>query len=347
MKRGLVVLDPNEIPADEPEKRIAKLQESLQKQGIAAALIYGDVYHSGDITYLCNLCIYWNEGIMVIPAQGEPLCVTKLSGRVHTWMKAISTLKDLRSAPNMPTKIKEYLSEVTPGTVGIVEMDWWPAPVLDSLKENLPGWQLQDLGQVVKTERKRPSGTEMKLLRKGASISAAAVAAGLDPALTNGERAGRAEKLSRMAGVEDVYAYCRPVTDDADAVQVFTEYRGYWTVAARTVLKGNPEWAAKMLAAYETGKKLLKDGANVTQLRDAISAALPDSSIKWAVDIIHHTDLETNGDFRLDAEAGQSIQAGAVAGMRLVFNFDGGAQAVIADTFLITNDGAECLTAID
>lgn len=345
MKRGLVVLDPQEIPAEELAGRVKKLQSKLQQQGIAAALIYGDVYRSGDITYLTNNCIYWNEGVLMVPASGEPALLTKLSSRVHTWMRAISNLKDLQSGPDIAGMVKKFLGDATPGTVGLAEMDWWPAGVVDDLRAKLTGWQLQDLGQIVQLEREQPSASELKLLQGSSEISAKAVAVGLDHSLSNFDRAGKAELAARMAGVEDVLVLCHPAGPEADTTEVLAEFRGYWTVAARIVVKKNlPAWAPMVGEGYKAAAQALKSGVTIGQLRETAAKQITDSTLVWRLDVIHHTDLETRGDYRLPGEETNSIQTGSVVGLRLEVTFADGTQGVIADTFAIADNAATCLT---
>ena len=344
MKRGLVLLDPQEIPTIELESRVAKLQSKLEQQGIAAAFIYGDVHRSGDISYLSNICIYWNEGLLVVPSTGEAALLTKLSSRVHPWMRSVSNLQDLRSGGNLAELVIEYLRDVAPGCVGLVEKDWWPALLVDELQAKLPGWTLKDLGPVIQHERERPSESELKLLRKSAEISVKAVSSGMDLTLSNSGRAGKAELVARMAGVEDVSVFCHPATDEADTIEVMSEYRGYWTVAARVVSKGVPEWGTLILQAYEAAQEVLKAGVNVGALRGAVAAKLVVSDIPWRVDLIHHTALETSGDYRCPVEELSHVNAGSVVGIRLEFCFSDSTQAVIADTFLINKDGATLLT---
>ena len=97
MKRGLVLLDPAEIPADEWRGRVAAVQRELAAAGTDVALIYADVSRSTTSRYLTNLCVYWNEGILAVPAHGDPVFLTKLSPRVHPWMRLISTVTEIRS----------------------------------------------------------------------------------------------------------------------------------------------------------------------------------------------------------------------------------------------------------
>lgn len=338
-------MDPQEIPPVELDARVAELKNSMRQKGVAVSLVYGDVYHSGDITYLCNLSIYWNEALLAVSQTASPALLTKLSSRVHPWMRSISNLKDLRSGPNLADLAVAYLADTPPGVVGLVEMDWWPAQVVNELREKLPGWELVDLGPVVQHQRRRPSESELALLKQGSEITAAAVQTGMSTALTNKERAGKAELSARMAGVEDVFVYCHPATAQADTVEVVSEYRGYWTLAARVVSSDAPAWMPALQQAYKAAAQQLRSGVDALKVRAAVKTALQGSNLKWQADLIHHPDLETGGDYRLPGEDQRPLQAGAVAALRLAFKFDDGSFGVCADTYQVTDGGAQRLTS--
>ncbi|MEH7252247.1 aminopeptidase P family N-terminal domain-containing protein [Neobacillus niacini] len=346
MKRGLVLLDPKETSLEDLSGRVNKFQEYLNQQGVTVALIYGDVYHSSDITYLSNICIYWNEGILAVPVKGEPALLSKLSSRVHTWMKKTSTLMDLRSGQNFADLVEKYVIDAEPGTLGLVEMEWWPADIVEQIKDKLPEWKINNIKNVVKQERQIPSDRELTLLKKSSEISARAVNLGMNRSLTNHERAGLAEKEARMSGVEDVFVFSHESTKHADTVEVISEYRGYWSVAARVVSKVQIGWEYQLGQAYKTAEQLLRAGIDIEKLRKAVTEVLKDEDIKWKIDLIHHTDLETHGDYRLTGEEVNPVENGSVVGMRLQINFGDGSTAVMADTFLIKKDSAECLTNV-
>ena len=120
MKRGLVVLDPAEIPPGELEQRVGALQAELRARGLAAALVYADVYHSGDLGYLSNICLYWNEALLAVPADGQAALLTKLSPRVANWWRATSNLEDFRSGRVLAKLAEGFLAEQGPGGVGLV-----------------------------------------------------------------------------------------------------------------------------------------------------------------------------------------------------------------------------------
>ncbi|EPZ43599.1 aminopeptidase P family N-terminal domain-containing protein [Alicyclobacillus acidoterrestris] len=345
MKRGLVLLDPTETTTEELKARVSDCQRLLQDRGIDLALIYGDVYRSGDITYLSNLCIYWNEGILLVPAKQDPVFLTKLSRRVHPWMRANSIIEDLRSGPNLAQLVAEYVNEQPAGVIGLSEMNWWPASVIEELRAKLPGWELRDLQSAIREKRQVPSASEQKLLLESAKVSARAVAAGLDGALSNPERAGAAERVARMAGVEDVFVYCYESGSQADTVEVISEYRGYWTTAARVIARESADWANMMDVTYGVIVQELRAGTDLNRLYAQLGAVIPEeNNLSWKLDLIHHTDIETQGDYRLPDELDKPIPAGSVVGLRLVCTFADGTEAVMADTFAVEEYGANRLT---
>lgn len=344
MKRGLVVLDPAEIPPGELDRRVADLQHHLRGQGLAVGLIYADVYHSGDITYLSNICVYWNEALLAVPASGGPALLSKISRRVHPWMRATSNLEDLRSGPKLADLVARYVDDLGPGAVGLVEMDWWPAQVVADIEAALPGRDLEDLGGVVRRRRRAPSAPESALLRTAARLTGQAVTIALDGPSTNPERAGRAELTARLGGAEDVSVYCHRSTAGADTIEVVSEYRGYWTSAARVVANGEAPWAGPMHEAYRAGVSVLGSGVTGDQVRAAIGGPLTPTGLGWRADLVDHTDLETDGGYRSAADMGEPLADASVFALRLELDLPDGSSAVLADTFEVDGGTARCLT---
>lgn len=346
MKRGLVVLDPAETPAGELAGRVETLQRRLRDRELAAALVYGDVYRSGDIAYLSNMCVYWDEGILAVPARGAPAYLTKLSPRVHPWMRATSCLTDLRSGRDLARLAADYLAgAVSGGPVGLVEMGWWPQPLIGELGDLAAGCEWTDLGPVVRRERQAPSTAERALLAAGAALTARAVADALACGGDNPERAGVAEFTARNGGVEDVLVHCQSAAGEADTIEVVSEYRGYWTTAARVTAPAAPGWAPPLADAWRAGERALRAGVGADQVRAAMSGPMAAFGGPWRVGLVHHTDLETGGGYLLEEERVAPVADGAVAAMRLELSLADGSQAVVADTYEIRASGARPLTA--
>ncbi len=344
MKRGLVVLDDEDTTRAALERRVGVLQRSLEERGVVAALVYGDVYRSGDITYLSNLCIYWNEGILAVPARGEAALLTKLSRRVHPWMRSTSSLEDLRSGTNLPALARDFVDGLGNGPVGLVEEAWWPASLLAGLRDALGARHTLDLGEVVRREREAPSQPELRLLRSASTLTARSVGEALDVNLTADERAGRAELTARLGGVEDVAVYSRDAGPDAGTVEVVAEYRGYWTAAARVLSKGAPPWGGAMVAGYRAAASLLRDGVTPYSLRSAAGAHLSGLAMPWQIRLLQHVDVESGGSYRAPTALDKPFRAGAVASMRLSIELPDGARAVAADTYHLGASNADRLT---
>lgn len=348
MKRGLVVLDPAETPPGEFAGRLAALQRRLAAEGVFAALIYGDVYRSGDISYLTNLCIYWNEGLLLVPASGQPVFLTRLSARVHRWMKDTSTLTDLRSGTNLAGLVERALNGVTPGVLGMVERDWWPSPLVEQITAVLTGWTVRDLGAAVRRARRTPSASEIVLLRRSAAISAGALVAAAGPILSAAERAALVERSVRRAGAEDVYVTSAPLAGGTGCVEVFTEFRGYWTQAARVLaLDAEPAWLGALRTGYAAAADLLRPGANVETLRAAVQSTLTAAAAPtpWQIGLVQHTDIETRGEYRLRGEAAAPLSEGDIVGLGMTWIFRDGTKAALADTYRIDGIGSQCLTS--
>jgi hypothetical protein len=324
VKRGLVRLDPAELPAAELVRRVRAVQERLREAGVVAALIYGDVSRSGDIAYLTNLCIYWNEGVLVVPAAGEPAFLTRLSARVHPWMRATSSVRDLVSGGDLARLVADRLAASEPGAVGVVGRSWWPGLLLESVARLAPDRELRDLGGLVRADRLRPAGAELALLRRASAVAGDALArasAGGPP---------DAELAARRAGATDVAVDHDPAPDGAVALEVRVQLLGCWALAAGTVPA-----APALDAAW---------GAAIARLRAGVAPAeLGAAAPGWDVDLVPHPDLETRGDHRLPEDRAAAGAAGQVAALRVSTSLPGGRRLVAARTYLLGATGAEPL----
>ncbi|MGH3172144.1 MAG: aminopeptidase P family N-terminal domain-containing protein, partial [Trebonia sp.] len=238
MKRGLVKLDPAEIPAAERLDRVARLQHQLKDAGLDVALIYGDVSRSDDIAYLTNLCIYWNEGILAVPAAGEPAFLTKLSPRVFGWMRQVSTVTDIHSGRKFGDLAAKYLEQHEKGTIGLIDADLWPASVAGEIRAALPGHDVRDTGDLARQARLTPSGPELALLRQGGALLATTLGGtATDGTATDGAAADGLTPNARIAAVErglrgqgflDVFARAGEAPDGVTSLQVTGQYRALW-----------------------------------------------------------------------------------------------------------------------
>jgi Xaa-Pro aminopeptidase len=347
VKRGLVVRDRTEIADAEWDGRIEAVQSVMVEQGLDFVLVYGDVFRSDDIGYLTNLCIYWNEGVVAIPAQGSPLFLTKLSQRVHSWMRLTSTMTDLRSGKTFGDLVTGLAAEGGTGTLGLVDADLWPASIVDEIREAIPGWDLRMLGSLVRDQRAIPSPAEIELLRTGAAILSNAVDTASGPGLSTTERIATLERETRGAGFTDVAIKTDVTGGGLLSLQVSGEYRHGWPHASRLVAtEGQTPLLRVLPAALAAAIRSVRPGVGW----DALTAAaerelvgLPDDAV-WELRCVNQADMATNGELLSAAHHRRAPGVGEVVVLSLEVLHSGAARSVVAETILITADGAELLT---
>ncbi|HEY8588943.1 MAG TPA: hypothetical protein VIL55_05265 [Naasia sp.] len=340
MKRGLVVLDAEEIAPTEWTERVNALQERLRAEGVSFGLIYNDVSRGDDIGYLTNLVIYWNEGVLAVPAEGEPTLLTKLSKRVHTWMRNTSVLEDLRTGPTFGKLVAAYAEGREPGAIGILDADLWPAAVLDDIRSAVPDWRIALLGSLVRDARALPSDAEVALLRTGASALRDGLAEATAPGLTMRERLAAVDRVTRHAGFAD--ALVRGAEDGEHVtIEVAGEYRHGWLLAGRTF--GDEPWLPLLQDAQTAALSAVAGDTSFDGARAAATAALagvPDGSVtdvRW----VSQSDFATGGELQ---PAGDAPKTGEVIAVVVEVIAPDGIRSVLADTVVVTPSGTEALT---
>lgn len=341
MKRGLVVLDPAEIPTAEWGERVRAVQAELRAAGVDVALVYNDVSRGDDIGYLTNLVIYWNEGMLAIPVEGEATLLTKLSKRVFSWMQKTSVLEDLRSGQTLGKLVAGYVADRPAGTIGFIDADLWPAAYVEEIAAAVPEWTTVELGPLVRDARKILSPAELGVIRSAAGVLRDALAAAGTGGLDMRGRMGALESVARHGGFTDVL----PRGTEADGhvtIEAAGEYRQSWLLTGRTY--GDAAFLGSLADAQRAALAAIGPGVAWSKVEAAALAALalPDGAtavVTWS----SQADFANRGELRPTSPAGPA--AGEVAALQLEVIEEGGRRSVLTDTFLTALGGAELLSA--
>jgi hypothetical protein len=336
VKRGLVTLDADSPAPAERAARLDALRAAADAAGVTAALIYGDVERSDDIAYLTNLCIYWNEGVLAVTRTGEPAFLTKLSKRVHPWMRATSTLQDLRSGRDLAALIREFVDGLGDGgrRLGLVDRDLWPAALVRDVEAACAGAEIVDLPDAVRRLRTVPSASELGTLRATARVLADA----LDAGVGRPERKAVAslERALRRAGATDVRATAALAPDGTTSLDVTVQRRTLWIRAARA---GGGTVGDVLNDGLAAAAAQLRPGVRSWELAAAAESAV-DGRAEVRLTVTSHADLATGGDLRvLSGDGDAPVAAGEVA----VLALESWPPAAVAATYLVGHDGAEPL----
>lgn len=343
MKRGLVVFDHDEVSNDEWHERASRVQSQLRDADVDVALVYNDVSRGDDIGYLSNLVIYWNEGVLAIPARGELTLLTKLSMRVFGWMKKNSTLTDLRSGRAIGGLVADYVGERPAGRIGLIDAELWPAAIVGEITEAVPGWEIVPLGAIVRDLRRIPSPAEVDLLRTGAAVLRGALVVATEPGLDARERVAAVEQTARGGGFADIL-FRSATDDDHVTVEIAGEYRHGWLLAGRTF--GEDPWLPVLERAQDAALAVLRAGTDWAVVEAAALAALDGIPADAIVEVrwISQADFATGGELQPPPEQGPAD--GEVAAIVVEIVEASGLRSVLTDTVLVTATGVEPLTAV-
>ena len=341
MKRGLVATEVPETTRAACAARVQRLRARLREAGCDAALIYGDVSRSDDIYYLANLCLYWNEGVLVVPARGEVTFATKLSPRVHPWMRATSVVSELHSGPNLPKLICEALGGAGSRRVGVVEHDWWPGALLDDLAVALGQSELVDLVDAVRRDRLEPDEAELAQLRDLGCLAATGLLAAGELEGKPADRIAAIERVTRAAGATDVFAAAEDAADGSASVGVIVQLGHLWLRAARSgggALADHAAFGAAQAAAA------LRDGATLASVASAVTAPAS-GEIALRTECVCHVDLGPGGARFRAEDSDKPLRSGEVATIAVTAVGPAG-RAAYGDTYLVAHESAATLSAV-
>ena len=133
MKRGLVEWDATELSRETLNARVARCQALLADRGLDAAVFYTSVAQPVMGRYFVHFLPYWNEGVLVLPREGEPLLCVGLSNRVFSWIKGSSTLTEVRASRNLGADAARALRERGAKRVGLGDRGSIPYRVIAEL----------------------------------------------------------------------------------------------------------------------------------------------------------------------------------------------------------------------
>ncbi len=261
MKRGLIEWDPRELSRETLQGRVERCQALLGERGLDGAVFYTSVAQPVMGRYLTHFLPYWNEGVLVLPRQGEPLLCVGLSNRVFPWIKGSSTLTEIRASRNLGADAAKALRERGARRVGLGDRGSIPYRVIAELEAGLADGEVVDLPEVVQTLRLGLDPDEVRLRTAAGGLVANALAeVVVEPGLTDSALAARLDRAVRLAGAEDTLVLVGPLGQwpglpqraelaGSANLMMQVEYKGHWVQVGRTVGADSEAEAAGQQAA--------------------------------------------------------------------------------------------------
>jgi hypothetical protein len=267
MRRGLISWSREEVPPSVLESRVARLQEKMRDAQLGVMLVYTSFARPSAVAWLTHFVPYWNEALLVVRPAGAPLLLAAFSKRVHDWIRSVSQLGEVRSAPDLGRAAAAFLKEYPPepSRIGVLELDALPWAVAEPLVKAGHSNALVDVTNLFASIRQPADEVEIGLARRAAKIAVQALKAIPTGAKRASELLSALEGSARLDGAEEVLprlapdlhldATLRRLEGDAPlgkryAVELSVAYKATWVRIARCYSSGVPPLSWRHATAW-------------------------------------------------------------------------------------------------
>lgn len=244
-----------EMPVAVLEGRVARLQAAMREAGLHAVLAYTSFAQPAAVHWLTNFTPYWSEALLVVLPEGQPILLAALTPRVHTWIREVSHLGELISAPRLGATAATLLGERVPagGRIGVIGLDSLAWSVGEPLLKAYGPGGLVDAGALYRSVRRPADAAERALAARAAAIGMDALRALPHDAASTSAVAAAADAVARHAGAEEVLQRVAPDLRQSGvllrlegdmplgeqyAVELSVAYKGVWVRVARSIARG-------------------------------------------------------------------------------------------------------------
>src|SRR5437667_9336301 len=222
---------------------------------LGVVLLYTSFARPSAVAWLPHFVPYWTEALLAVFPTGEPVLLAAFSKRVHDWIRSVSHLGEVRSAPDLGQATVAFLKErpPQPSRIGVLELDALPWPVAEPIMKSEYGRAVVDATDLFAAIRQPADEVEIRLARRAATIAVQAFKAIPTGAKRASELLSVLERSARLDGAEEVLprlapdlradATLRRLDGDAllgerYAVELSVAYKAAWVRVARSFCNG-------------------------------------------------------------------------------------------------------------
>lgn len=207
MRRGLMSWSREELPASVLDERVARLRAGMNREGLAAVLAYTSFAEPAAVHWLSNFTPYWSEAMLVVLPDEAPILLASLTPRVHGWIREVSHLGEVVSAPKLAQGVLDMLAAkgVQSGSrLGVIGLDSLPAAVALPLMKAWGTAAIVDAASLFASVRQPCGKEELALADRALGIARHAVAGVPGDVRNTSALAAAIEASVRAAGAEEV-----------------------------------------------------------------------------------------------------------------------------------------------
>jgi creatinase/prolidase-like protein len=340
MRRGLISWSRDEVPHAVLEGRVARLQEQMHAANLDVMLVYTSFARPSAVAWLTHFVPYWNEALLVVSPTGAPVLLAAFSKRVHDWIRSVSHLGEVRSAPELGRAAVDFLEErfPKPSSIGVLELDALPWSVAEPLVKSDYGHGLVDATGLFATIRQPADEVEIRLARRAATIAVQAFKTIPTKAKRASELLSALEGSARLAGAEEVLPRIAPdlradatlrrfegdaLLGERYAVELSVAYKATWVRITRCVSTQAvpPSWRGAAERFVETAERL--NEANLSLEPQVAGSVRPGKTVAWTLETCRGSpplSIVATGE----ARSPSALPGGSLACLSLQLDLDDG-----------------------
>ena len=301
MRRGLISWSRDEVPPSVLERRVARLQEQMRAAELGVVLVYTSFARPSAVAWLTHFVPYWNEALLVVFPIGAPVLLAAFSKRVHDWIRSVSHLGEVRSAPDLGRAAVEFLKERPPqlSRIGVLELDALPWQVAEPIVKSEYGGAVVDATGLFASIRQPADEVEILLARRAVTIAVQAFKAIPTEAKRASELLSALEGSARLAGAEEVLPRLAPdlradatlrrfegdaLLGDRYAIELSVAYKATWVRITRCISTQTvpPSWRGAADRFVETVERL--NEANLSLEPQVAGTVRPGKTVAWTLE---------------------------------------------------------------
>lgn len=287
LKRGCSTWDPNQVPAEVFQTRLAAVRDQMARQNLDALVIYGDNYSFADLCYLTNYFPKVRGGIAVVPWAGAVSMLLNIGSRDVPFAKTLTWVEDVRASNQVGADGAKLLKEkgFEKAKIGLIDSgQGFPLPQLEDMKTALPQVNWQDCAPMLQPLRLVKTAQELAAMREAGRLLQE-ICAGAEGFTKSGRKeyevVADIDRLARDKGAEDIRILAGekrlspPGFKQASiigghwAIYLAVQHERYWAEAGRTfILSGG----VKLKDAYQKAQEIVVAMANQLKPNGAVAA---------------------------------------------------------------------------
>jgi Creatinase/Prolidase N-terminal domain len=296
MRRGLMGWSEADLPVAVLSQRLSRLQAALKREGLGGLVLYTNIARPAAVSFLTGFTPYWSEGLLLVPASGDPVFATALSKRVSGWIRSVMPIGAIENTPRPAAAIARTLTEQNIGKVGVLELDQFPAAQVALLMGNGGAVALEDATNLFRSVRVRVDQAEIALVRRTNDLARRCLTT-----FNRGDdarrMAGDIEARARFAGAEEVLVGIDPDLGRSGAflrsdrlgavgrhfaIRLSLALKGSWV--RRTITLSRDAEEQSMFAAADAAFERALASSSAAATVKALQHGFPGKITAWSVE---------------------------------------------------------------